>query len=250
LGAAAWLPPIIFLIYRSTIKPKVTIVPGKLVEIGYTAYGPIFNLRLTISAARKAAIIDYMGASIQHIEDGSIYKFEWEGMQETLSQIKNQSGIVQSVEKDYSPIALFLNRLGVIERFFRFQVSSFHFKTEELARSVRDHKEYLKKTKPDYHTELLNSRQVHELLDHYNQYFFWKTGRYMVTFSIKSLSKATLTKSSYVFDLKPYDVDDLKKNLPLIQIESSNLIKSDIEGFKPEVVNWNWVTTPLKRVEE
>jgi hypothetical protein len=195
LGAAAWLPPIIFLIYRSVIKPKVTIVPGKRVEIGYTTYGPIFNLRLAVSAARKEAIIDYVGASIQH-EDRSSYEFEWEGMQETFSQIKNQSGIIQSVERDYSPIALFLNRFGVIERFFRFQVSSFLFKAEELARSVRDHTEYLKKTKPDYHKELLDSRQVHDVLEYFNQYFFWKTGRYTVTFSIKSPGKAILTKSS------------------------------------------------------
>jgi hypothetical protein len=249
LGAAAWLPPIIFLIIRLAVKPKVTIVPGKRVEIGYTSYGPIFNLQLAVSAARKEAIIDYVGASIQH-EDGSIYEFEWEGMQEIVSQIKNQSGIIQSVERDYSPIALFLNRLGVIERFFRFQISSFLLKIDELARSVRDHGEYLKKTKPDYHEELLNSRQVHDVLEYYKQYFFWKTGHYTVTFSIKSPGKAILTKSRYIFDLKPYEVDNLKKNIPLVQIESANLIKSSIDEFEPVKVNWNWVSTSLKRVEE
>jgi hypothetical protein len=171
-------------------------------------------------------------------------------MRETFSEIKDQSGNMQFVERDYSPIALVLSRFGVIERFFRFQAPTFHSKHKTLLRVATDHQAYLRTTKPDYHEELLKSKQVHEVFEFYDQYFFWKSGRYTVKFSVKSPSKVILSESKYVFELKAYEVDDLKKNLPIIKIEATNIVKSDIEGFKPEVVKWRWVSTPLERVEE
>lgn len=250
VGAAAWLPPIVLLIYHSVIKSKVTIVAEKQVEIGYTSYGAIFNLRLAISAARKGTIIDQVGVSIQH-EDGSIYKFEWAGMKETFSQIKDVSGnTAQFVEREYSPIAIVLGRGGVIERFFRFQVPVFHSKLKEFVRLAMDYKVYLMTSKPDYHEDLLASKETHDVIEYYNQSFFWKSGRYTVTFSVKSPNKVFLTKSIYAFDLKSYEIDELKKNLPLIKIEATNLIKSDLEGFLPEKVTWHWASTSLERVEK
>ncbi len=249
VGAAAWVPPIVYLIYRATIKPRVTIVPEKQVEIGYTSFGPIFNLRLAVSAARKDTIIDHVGVSIRH-EDGAFHEFAWAGMRETFSEIKDLSGNMQFVERDYSPIALVLSKFGVIERFFRFQAPSFHSKQKTLLRKATDYQAYLKAQKADYHEDLLNSQQVHDVLESYEQFFFWKSGRYTVKFSVKSPSKVILTESAYVFDLKLYEVEDLKKNLPMLKIEAANVIKSDIGGFKREEVKWQWVSTPLERVEE
>jgi len=248
VGAAAWLPQIIAFIYRATIKPRVTIIPEKQVEIGYTTFGPIFNLRIAVSAARKDTIIDHVGASIRH-EDGSVHEFAWAGMRETFSEIKDLSGNVQFVERDYSPIALVLSRFGVIERFFRFQAPSFHSKHKTLLRVATDYQAYLKTTKPDYHEDLLNSKQVHDVLEFYEQYFFWKSGRYTVKFSVKSPSRVILTESVYVFDLKPYEVEEVKRNLPVFKIEATNLVKSDIDGYKPQEVKWRWVSTALERVE-
>ncbi len=247
VGAAAWLPQILVLIYRATIKPKVTVVPEKQAEIGYTTYGPIFNLRLAVSSANKDAIIDHVGASIHH-EDGSVHEFTWAGMRETFSEIKDLSGNMQFVEREYSPIALVLNRDGVIERLFRFQDPSFHAKHKMLVRAVTDYQAYLKKTKTDYQQELLDSKPVHDLLEFYQQYFFWKPGKYTVTFSVKSPNRVIFTESSYIFEFKPYEVEDLKKNLPLFKTVTVNLIKSDIAGHKPEEVKWSWISTALDRV--
>ncbi len=146
VGAAAWLPQILAFIYRVATKARVTLVPEKQVEIGYTTFGPIFNLRLAVSAARKETIIDHVGASIHH-EDGSLHEFTWAGMRETFSEIKDLSGNMQFVERDYSPIALFLNRYGLIERLFRFQGPLFRSKSMVLLRAAADCQAYLKKNK-------------------------------------------------------------------------------------------------------
>lgn len=249
VGAAAWLPQIISFIYRAAIRPKVTIVPERKVEIGYTTFGPIFNLRLAVSAVRKDTIIDHVGVLIKH-EGGSVHEFEWEGMKETFSEIKDLSGNMQFVERDYSPIALVLNRQGVIERFFRFQAPSFHSKQKSLLRAATDHQAYLKSTKTDYHDDLINSKQLHDVIEFYKEYFFWKSGHYTVKFSVKSPSKVELTESSFTFELKPYEVEDLMKNMPMIKAEASNLIYKGTEGFEPEPVNWQWVSTSLERNEQ
>lgn len=170
-------------------------------------------------------------------------------MRETFSEIKDMSGnMQQSVEREYSPIAIVLSRFGIIERFFRFQSPQYHSKRKALLRVAVDHHEYLKTIKSDYHEELINSKQVHDLLGFYSQSFFWKSGRYKVRFSVRSPSKVKLTESVYAFELKPYEVDDLKKNLSLFKIEITNLVKNDIEGFKPEEVKWKWATTSLERI--
>mgnify|MGYP001557976410 CR=1 FL=1 len=248
VGAAAWLPQIIVFIYRAITKPIVTIVPEKQVELGYTTYGPIFNLRVSVSVANRDTIIDYVGVSIGH-EDGSAHEFTWAGMKETFSEITDRSGNVQFVEREYSPIALVLNKSGAIERFFRFQDTLFLSKRKLLLREGTDHQVYLKKTKPDYHQELMDSKQVHNLLELYEQYFFWKPGKYTVKFSIKSPNKVVFIDSSYFFELKPYEVEDLKKNLVLFKSATANHIKSDIETYKPEEVKWSWISTALERTE-
>ena len=248
VGAAAWLPQIVSLIYKAIVKPKVTIIPEKQVEIGYTAFGPIFNLRLAVSAPKKETVIDYVGASIHH-EDGSEHKLEWHGMRETFSQITDASGNMGFVEREYSPIALVLYRFGVIERLFRFQDPAFHSKEKVLLRKATDYQVFLKSKKADYHQELLDSKQVHDTVDFYQQYFFWKAGKYTLRFSIRSPNKVILTDSHYLFELKSYEVEDLKKNLSNFRTVASNLIKSDIDGFKPEEVKWRWINATLERVE-
>jgi hypothetical protein len=248
VGAAAWLPQILSLIYKTIVIPKVTIIPEKKVEIGYTAFGPIFNLRLAISAARKEAVIDYVGASIRH-KDGSEHKLEWHGMRETFSQIIDPSGKMGFIERDYSPIALVLARFGVIERHFRFQDPAFHAKEQVGVRAAVDHQAFLKSKKADYHQELLESKEVHNILDLYQQSFFWKAGKYTLRFFVKSPNKLSLTDSKYLFELKSYEVEVLKKNLSHFRTVMSNQFKSDIEGFKPEDIRWNWIYANVERIE-
>lgn len=247
VGAAAWLPQIGLLIYGAAIKPIVTIVPEKQLEIGYTRYGPIFNIRLAISAAKKDTIIDQVDATLHH-QDGSVHEFTWAGMKETFSEIRDLSGNMQFVEREYSPIALVLNRLGLIERFFRFQDPSFHSIQKALLKEVSDYQAYLKSSKPDYHQELLDSKQIHDLLEFYKQHFFWKTGKYTVTFSVKSPNRIVFTKAVFTFDLKSYEVEDLKKNIPLLKSDMNNDIKSDIPDYKQENLKWSWTNPQLERV--
>ena len=72
IGAAAWLPQIATWIYRKVVQPIVTIVPDKYAEVGFTSYGPIFNMRMAFSAENKDVIVDGFELLLQH-SDGDAY---------------------------------------------------------------------------------------------------------------------------------------------------------------------------------
>jgi hypothetical protein len=249
IGAAAWLPQIILFIYSIIVRPKITVVPEKQVEIGYTSLGPIFNIRLAVSSERKNAIIDHVGVTLKH-EDGSVHIFSWAGMKETFSQITDITGkMQQAVEREYNPIALVLIKSNLVERLFRFQDSIYHSKIYTLGQKVADHTIYLKTTKPNFHDELIESKEIHDLIKFEEEYFFWKPGKYCVNFSVKSPNTFNFSKSSFTFELKSYDVENLRKNLLLFKKEATNFIKTNIDGYDPEDLIWNWATVKLNRIE-
>lgn len=53
IGAAAWAPQIGSWMYGWLVKPRVQILPERMVEVGFTTLGPIFNIRLALSASKK-----------------------------------------------------------------------------------------------------------------------------------------------------------------------------------------------------
>ena len=78
LGASAWLPQLVVFISKKFSKPKLTIIPDKDVEIGFTSLGPIFNIQIAFLAEKKKQIdrtynfhaskIQYLGTQILIIE--------------------------------------------------------------------------------------------------------------------------------------------------------------------------------------
>jgi hypothetical protein len=77
--------------YKTLTKPVVTITPEKNVSIGFTVFGPIFNLRLSINVDRKDTLVDFIGVKVVH-ESGAAHCFEWAGMSEFFSEVKNNKG--------------------------------------------------------------------------------------------------------------------------------------------------------------
>jgi len=105
IGAAAWLPQIGVWIHGYFVTPRVTVLPGAEAEVGFTSYGPIFNVRMAFSADRKDAIIDGLEVMLKHA-DGDTRTLRWAGLSETFSEIRDDAGNRQVVSRDESPVAL------------------------------------------------------------------------------------------------------------------------------------------------
>ena len=74
IGAAAWLPQIVSWVHRWFVTPKITIIPDRYADVGFTSYGPIFNVRMAFASDRKDAIIDGFELVVQHT-DGDVGHF-------------------------------------------------------------------------------------------------------------------------------------------------------------------------------
>jgi hypothetical protein len=252
IGAAAWLPQIATWIYRYFVQPVVTIIPDKYAEVGFTTYGPIFNVRMALSADHKDSIIDGFELLLRH-SDGDARTLRWAGLGETFSEISDAAGRRQQViSRDQTPIALKIGTESLIEKFVRFQEPRYHETDRPVLSSLIAHFNYLKRNNEPaaYVAQTLSSKELLTVLEAREKSFWWKPGRYEVILKLSSPKQFTLTHSRFHFNLTSLDVDRLKQNIATIESELRDVISSNLPDFKAQPVNWNWANVDVRTTEE
>ena len=109
VGAAAWVPQLVGWIVRRLATPRIRVIPGRSPEIGYTSFGPIFNLPCAISVARKDAIVERITATVTH-QNGQSTEFRWTSLSETFSQVRSAEGLTE-VGRNQPAVALKVSTL-------------------------------------------------------------------------------------------------------------------------------------------
>lgn len=247
IGAAAWLPQIATWIYRSLTKPTVTLVPDKFAEVGFTSYGPIFNLRMMLSSENKSLVIDGFELVLRH-SDGDVHTLRWSGLLETFSEITDSAGNRQVVSRDQTPIALKIGTESLSEKFIRFQEPRFHEIDRPATLDLVAHVNFLRQSSPDETIEkTLNSKELFSILENRKKAFWWKPGRYQIEARLSSTSKFNIANSKFCFDLTSVDIDRLKWNISTIENELRNIIQASVKDFKAMPINWNWANVDIRK---
>jgi len=250
IGAAAWLPQIATWIYRGLVQPTVTIVPDKYAEVGFTSYGPIFNMRMAFSAGNKDLIIDGFELLLRHT-DGDSYILRWSGLKETFSEITDASGNRQVIERDQTPIALKIGTESLIEKFVRFQEPRYHETDRPVMLNLIAHFNFLKQSNPDnYVSQALSSKELFSVLETRQKAFWWKPGYYQITLRLSSPKKFKLLRSQFGFELTSIDIDRMKDNLNNLETELKDIISSNLPDFKSESINWNWANVNVQQSDK
>lgn len=246
VGAAAWLPQIATWVYKRFVTPKLTIVPGEA-QIGFSRFGAIFNVRIAFSVERKDLIIDGFAVTLKH-EDGEVHALRWYGLSEEFSEMTDEAGNRTIIKRDQAPIALKIGTESLVEKFVRFQEPKFHDAGKPLLSKLVAHYNFLKESgDPDFAKALLASKELHDVVRINQGWFWWRTGKYDVTFQISSPKRFSFPESKFSFELPQLDVDHLRHNIKNIEIDLHNLIKSSLPSYKPDNVVWNWANVPLRR---
>lgn len=251
IGAAAWLPQIAGWVYRRAVSPLVRVIPERQVQLGFTTYGPIFNVRMALSADVQDAVIEHIEVTLSH-EQGESHTLAWAGLRETFSEITDSAGNKQLVEKDQPAIAIKISTQLLLEKFVRFQDVGYHDRHRAKVEAAAAHQNYLRSSCSDTSEAgrtLLASREFHTLTEFYKDEFWWKAGPYRVTFAIKSSNRAKLKPAVYEFSLAAHDVDALRNNQNVIRSDYSNLVLAGTEGYESLPVVWNWRTIPLRPID-
>lgn len=245
IGAAAWIPHVVSVLRKYFTVPKVLFVPDKDVEVGFTTLGPIFNLKLAVSVDKEDVVLTDFGVKLQH-EDGEVRHFTWRGAIERFSEIRDQSGTTQFVEKDQSPIAMKVKTSELPERFFRFQEDKFHQKVAPVLQEATNYQDFLRSQWPDYQDELMQSEKIHALITSFREGFWWKAGRYTVSFHAKSPKhRIEIEVKEFAFGLKQQQVEDLRNNLQALNDEVEWIVKNGTPGFQKQRPHMAWVYSTL-----
>jgi hypothetical protein len=175
----------------------------------------------------------------------------WAGLGETFSEITDAAGNRQIVSRDQSPIAIKIVTSSLLEKFVRFQEPLYHASDKPLTIRLVTHFGFIKQKNPDsFVPEVLDSREYFETVAQRQRWFWWQPGRYEVTLTPSSPQRFRLVASSFAFELQTIDVDALRKNIALVDTEIRNIISSNLSGFKPEFISWQWANVGIHRSED
>ena len=251
VGAAAWTPQIITWIYRFFTKPQLSIYLHTQPQIGYSSFGPIFNVSCALLSKNKDAIINKFTATLKH-ESGALYEFDWVGLSEVLSEIENPMGPLMSIKKPSLPLVIKVLHTGVFQAFVRFQHGQFRVSMNKPFASLLERFNILKnsgKLISESDIDGLKSEtEFDRVLKLIDSEFIWHAGEYTVTFELHSPNKIKYKKDEYVFTLSQEDIENLKENIENIKFDIFQRAKQEIvKDYKPKDISWVWKNPELRK---
>ena len=236
LGALAWLPPIISYLHKFFTKPKVSIISDKQIEIGYTTYGPIINLRLAFDSTKKDALIDLMTITLIH-ENHKTHQFTWEWFEEQLMEIQGPKGEIIPYKKNQQAIAIKVLTNNLVEKKIGFQSDKIKEEANKYVNELNKINEYYLNQKKDL-TDLKTTKEYNILYDAVKNSFIWEKGNYQINIKTSIQDPKLSFNHKIKFYLSDMDIKKLEKNINSIQknIENYYIVKDD--NFK---IHFEWV---------
>ena len=241
IGAAAWVPQIIGWLYQAFTGPRLRVIPSEAPEIGYTSYGPIFNLTCAISVSRKDAIIERLVARLRH-ERGQVIELHWSTLDEALSQVRGADGFAE-VSKHQAAIALKVSTLLLTEKKIGIQDPTFFSDAQQFLMEFHAHLNQVRRVNGNLN-EVLLSRQFRDLVAYGMERFPWQQGRYTVEleFRMVGLRRPTIERLSFV--LTQAQIETLHQNLELLRDVLAEII---LPPPAPVIHQWFWVYPRFER---
>lgn len=239
LGAFAWLPPIITVIRRWILTPKVRLIAQRTVEIGFTNYGPIANLHVAFSVSGRDVVVSNIKMKIIH-ESGEQRVFTWQGIVQHIGRLSNPGTAQVPYDKEQSVLAMKLHVNDIEERFIRFQEDEFIAGKYPIEEKAIKHLLYLRESGQFEASKFLSSEQMTDLYKYMGQSFNWKKGKYTVVFEMSSPERFRLLDNVYHFELTTIDIEALEKNKETIDKEYENEVSTGPDGSAPNAIQWNW----------
>jgi hypothetical protein len=239
LGALAWIPPLFKIIKNYLTTPEIRIITQKNAEIGFTTYGPIFNIRIAFATRHKDVVLSAIKITLRH-ESGEERVFSWQGIVQRMGEIRNPEGATIPWEKEHSVLAIKLNEKEVEERLIRFQEEDFHINKEIYEAKSAKKLSYLFEKGGFNPDEFLQSEEMSEQVSFIKHWTNWKQGEYSITFDIESPEKFILTDNKYKFSFTPLDIEVLEKNKDLILLSYEDEIKNKQKDYQLNNVIWGW----------
>lgn len=248
VGAAAWLPQVGTWAYNYFRRPEITLIPDISAEIGYSIFGPIFNIRLAISTSMRDVLLNDFLAELTH-EAGEKRVFHWRGTKETLNQIRDASGIRETVEREGAAIAVKVRPDMMVDQVFRMQDLNFQNQAKVMSDELQATALHYLASQPSVAKDKIESSdKLESWLSYFRTSFNWRPGRYAVRFSCKSIGESVrLNESEYKFNLTSADVELLRKNFDKIKEHFLWTLFKGVSTSNTPEPSFSWVYPQILR---
>lgn len=237
LGALAWSPHLISVIKSYLTKPEVRIITQKVAEIGFTTYGPIFNMRVAFTVKNHDVVISNFRIKVTH-ESGEEKLYEWQGLKQQVLKMHTNEGPIP-YEKENSVLAIKLNQKEVEERIIQCQEISFIAGKRDIENIAIKRLSYAREQEGYDPIEFLKCQESKDVYNYIKHAFSWKSGKYKVVFELESPEAFNLVDNEYEFTLMPIDIEELEKNKAFIEQDYINEFVTN-ENTAHKKVFWNW----------
>lgn len=245
VGALAWLPHLISVIKNYFTESEVRIITQKIAEIGFTTFGPIFNMRVAFSVKNRDLVISNFTIKVKH-ESGEEQLFEWQGIKQQLYKMTTIDGPIP-YEKESSVLAIKLNQKEIEEKSIQCQAVSFIDRRKDLEDKAIKKLVFEKSQEHFDPMDFLKCQESKDMYNYTKHSFSWKAGNYKVVYEIKSPEKFTLVGNKYEFNLNSIDIEELEANKDKIEQDYINAFYSK-EDEEYKEVSWNWKNPSITQI--
>jgi hypothetical protein len=250
IGAAAWVPQIVTWVYQALSKPVVNIVPEQFAHVSFSTWGPGLSFRMAFFVENRDLIVDGIEVLVRH-QGGDTRRFRWTGVNESISEITDAAGNKQTVSRDQYPIAIKISTQAMLERYVRFNDASYNDDTKLQWEAFVKQLAFLQqKRSTSLVAEMINSREFSDLIQKRQSLLCWREGKYDLTIHLTSPQKRFNTKNlKFSFELSEIDVENLRKNVALVEEDARNYVAWISQEPKPvlDPTPWCWVAVQLLR---
>lgn len=238
LGALAWLVPLISWVKNLLLKPKLSIISHKELEIGYTTLGPILNINLAFSVENKEALIKKIDIILRH-ENNETHQFSWDWFEEQFLQIEIPDQDLGSMpfKKTQKAIAIKVLTDTLIEKKIGFQKEEFKEAYHKLFNSANEiyNNTYQNNTGID---SFIISKEYNDFLNYFKNSFIWKIGKYSVKIKVYIEHAVKPFEHDLNFQLINLDVKSLETNINTCQKTLKNHYTKEDPNYKED---WKFV---------
>jgi hypothetical protein len=238
IGALSWIPILGKWVYDFISKPKMTIISGRQIELGFTTNGPIINLSLAFLSEKKKALITNIDLELIH-ENNDTQKFSWRWFEEVLYKMDIPNAGQISTKKNQNAIAIKIGLDELIEKRVGFQQNTFRNEYDKQYKLlIEDSINFSQLGKNLNDLKVIPSYTV--MRDLLSNSFNWKVGKYTVKIKAYLSGDNITANHEFSFTLNSLEVKLMHSNIDICH-------KTQEQTFVDETITidepWQWVYT-------
>ena len=247
VGALAWIPPIFVAVRAWMTKPQIRVITQPSPELGFTALGPILNLRVALTVTHKDIVITGIRLLLTH-ESGEQTFFSWRGITQRMGTMNYPQVGAVPFEKELNVLAMKVSQKDVEERFIRFQSLEFLERKAALDAISLKRLAHLRQTEPFDAQAFLKCEEMADVYAHIRQSFSWKPGSYRLQVLLESPDAFLVVDNEYAFNLSPLQVQNLTDNLLYVEQFFANEVVPRKADEQLTQIPWRWVYPDMQKL--